>query len=74
MDGSGDHHAEQDKPSSKGQTSHAPTNVEPRPKMMIMVIKMGHGISGNREGERERKGYYGVKRIKYPTHIYMKTA
>jgi hypothetical protein len=43
MDGTGNHHVEQDKPSSISQTSHVFTHVESRPKMMMMMMMMmGH--------------------------------
>jgi hypothetical protein len=49
MEGTGDHHGEQDKPSSKGQLLHVVSHscVKPRPKMMmIIIIMMGHEWGG----------------------------
>jgi hypothetical protein len=50
MDGTGNHHVEQDKPSSISQTSHVFTHVESRPKMMMMMITWNTNVKEEQSG------------------------
>jgi hypothetical protein len=57
MNGTGYHHIEQDKPSSKGQILHIfHAYTESRPKMVIKVIIMGHENKRSKWTGEERGG------------------